>query len=222
VIARTTDSAKEAALAGVVMAGAVAVEMCLPGGMQVQGIATTGNALALFAVAWLVANVCVDVAEEIWYRAYALRSLGRASPFGRAQSSSAHVAFADSAYARTLQWNSREISIRQIARQCLRSFTRPSAAPDLQRTPPTRIQGIADAERSAISFLYAGSAAQSRQRSSRRCVYIAPPQQIRVMCRPRIGEINAIRDDWHELMRSILDVTELLGGTLCSRPCVSI
>jgi membrane protease YdiL (CAAX protease family) len=74
-IGRTTDSGKEGALAGVVMAGVVAIEMCLRGGMQDRGIAATGNALVLPAVAWLIANVCVGVAEEFRYRLYALRTL---------------------------------------------------------------------------------------------------------------------------------------------------
>jgi hypothetical protein len=41
-----------------------------------------------------------------------------------------HVAFEDSAYARTLQWNFKEFRIRQIARQCSTPFARPTATPD--------------------------------------------------------------------------------------------
>ena len=71
----------EGALAGVVMAGAVAIGMYALGGMQIRGIATTGSALALSAVAWLVANVCVGVAEEFWYRSYILQTLWKSIGF---------------------------------------------------------------------------------------------------------------------------------------------
>src|SRR5207253_347690 len=65
----------EGALAGVVMAGAVAAGMWLLGGMQIRGSATTGSTLALAALAWLGANVTVGVAEELWFRSYLLQSL---------------------------------------------------------------------------------------------------------------------------------------------------
>jgi hypothetical protein len=55
-----------------------------------------------------------------------------------------------------------------------------------------------------------------------RCNIATIPQQIRVKCHPQIREINAIRDDWLELMQITLHVTELLRSTLCSKPCVSI
>ena len=71
----------EGALAGLIMAGAVAVGMYALGGMQVVGIATTGRALALSALAWLVANICVGVAEEFWYRSYILQTLWKSVGF---------------------------------------------------------------------------------------------------------------------------------------------
>jgi uncharacterized protein len=71
----------EGALAGVVMAGAVAIGMYALGGMQVRGLATTGGALLFSALAWLVANVCIGVAEEFWYRSYFLQSLWKAFGF---------------------------------------------------------------------------------------------------------------------------------------------
>ena len=66
---------------GVVMAGAVALGMLAFGGMQIHGLATTGPALMWAAVAWLVANVCVGVAEEFWYRSYFLQTLWKAFGF---------------------------------------------------------------------------------------------------------------------------------------------
>src|SRR5438270_484534 len=71
----------EGALAGVVMAGAVAAGMWLLGGMQIRGFATTGSTLALAALAWLGANVAVGVAEEFWFRSYLLQSLWKSIGF---------------------------------------------------------------------------------------------------------------------------------------------
>lgn len=71
----------EGALAGVVMAGAVALGMYALGGMQVLGFATTGSALALSALGWLVANICIGVAEEFWYRSYVLQTLWKSVGF---------------------------------------------------------------------------------------------------------------------------------------------
>jgi membrane protease YdiL (CAAX protease family) len=71
----------EGALVGFVMAGAVAVGMYLLGGMQVHGFATTGNALALSAAAWLGANICIGIAEEMWYRSYLLQILWKSIGF---------------------------------------------------------------------------------------------------------------------------------------------
>src|SRR3981081_2126584 len=65
----------EGALAGIVMAGAVAAAMYLLGGMHIDGLATAGSALALSALAWLGANICVGVAEEFWFRSYFLQAL---------------------------------------------------------------------------------------------------------------------------------------------------
>jgi len=71
----------EGALLGMSMAGAVAVGMYFCGGMQVHGFATTGSALALSAVAWLGANICVGLAEEFWYRSYLLQTLWKSIGF---------------------------------------------------------------------------------------------------------------------------------------------
>jgi membrane protease YdiL (CAAX protease family) len=71
----------EGALVGLAMAGAVAVGMYLLGGMQIHGFATTGSALALSALAWLGANICVGVAEEMWYRSYLLETLWKSIGF---------------------------------------------------------------------------------------------------------------------------------------------
>ena len=71
----------EGALAGVLMAGAVAIGMYALGGMQIAGFATTGRALAVSALAWLLANICIGVAEEFWYRSYLLQTLWKSLGF---------------------------------------------------------------------------------------------------------------------------------------------
>ncbi len=71
----------EGAVAGVVMAAAVAIGMYVLGGMQIRGFATTGSALALSALAWLAANICIGVAEEFWYRSYVLQTLWKSLGF---------------------------------------------------------------------------------------------------------------------------------------------
>ena len=76
----------EGALAGVVMAASVALGMYLLGGMQVLGLATTGSALALSALGWLIANILIGVAEEYWYRSYILQTLWKSLGFWPAAS----------------------------------------------------------------------------------------------------------------------------------------
>ncbi len=71
----------EGALAGIVMAGAVAAVMYLLGGMRIHGLATAGSALPLSALAWLGANLCVGVAEEFWFRSYFLQALWKSLGF---------------------------------------------------------------------------------------------------------------------------------------------
>ncbi len=71
----------EGALAGIVMAGAVAAGMYLLGGMQLHALATTGSALALAALAWLGANIVVGVAEELLFRSYLLQTLWKSIGF---------------------------------------------------------------------------------------------------------------------------------------------
>src|SRR3984893_4526003 len=58
----------EGAAAGVIMAGAVAVGMIALGGMEIKGWAGSGSPLMLSALAWLGANICVGIAEEMWFR----------------------------------------------------------------------------------------------------------------------------------------------------------
>ncbi len=60
----------EGAAAGFVMAGAVALGMIALGGMQIRGLATIGGALVFSALAWFGANICVGLAEEMWFRGY--------------------------------------------------------------------------------------------------------------------------------------------------------
>jgi membrane protease YdiL (CAAX protease family) len=71
----------EGLLAGVLMAAAVAAGMYLLGGMQIRGLANGGGALALAALAWLAANICVGLAEEFWYRSYLLQTLWKSIGF---------------------------------------------------------------------------------------------------------------------------------------------
>jgi len=63
------------------MAGAVALGMIMLGGMQIIGWAGTGSALMLSALAWLVANVCVGIAEEFWFRSYLQQTLWKSIGF---------------------------------------------------------------------------------------------------------------------------------------------
>src|ERR1700736_1466454 len=55
--------------------------MYLLGGIQIHGFATTGRTLALSALAWLGANVCVGIAEEFWFRSYLLQTLWKSIGF---------------------------------------------------------------------------------------------------------------------------------------------
>ena len=71
----------EGFVAGIAMAGAVAVGMYVLGGMQIHGLALTGQALAMAGLAWLGANVLVGLAEELWFRAYFLQSLWKSIGF---------------------------------------------------------------------------------------------------------------------------------------------
>jgi len=71
----------EGVLAGVLMAGAVAAGMYLLGGMQIHGFTNTGGALELAALAWAAANICVGLAEELWYRGYLLQTLWKSIGF---------------------------------------------------------------------------------------------------------------------------------------------
>jgi membrane protease YdiL (CAAX protease family) len=71
----------EGAAAGIVMAGAVALAMLALGGIEINGLAGSGSALALSAVAWLVANICIGVAEELLYRSYLLQTLWKSIGF---------------------------------------------------------------------------------------------------------------------------------------------
>ena len=71
----------EGAAAGFIMAGAVALGMIMLGGMQIIGWAGTGSAIMLSALTWLVANVCVAIAEEFWFRSYLQLTLWKSIGF---------------------------------------------------------------------------------------------------------------------------------------------
>lgn len=71
----------EGALAGIAMAAAVGAGMFALGGMQVHGLATTGHALAMSALAWLGTNFAIGFAEEFWFRSYWLQTLWKAIGF---------------------------------------------------------------------------------------------------------------------------------------------
>jgi hypothetical protein len=71
----------EGAAAGIIMAAAVAIGMIALGGMQIRGFAGSGGALALSALAWLGANVCIGVAEEFWFRSYFQQTLWKSIGF---------------------------------------------------------------------------------------------------------------------------------------------
>ena len=71
----------EGAAAGFIMAGAVALGMMMLGGMQIIGWAGTGRAVMLSAMAWFVANVCVAIAEEFWFRSYLQQTVWKSIGF---------------------------------------------------------------------------------------------------------------------------------------------
>lgn len=64
----------EGAVGGIAIAALVAFGMLALGGMQVKGLAPGGSPF-LFALAWLGANICIGVAEEMFYRGYLLQAL---------------------------------------------------------------------------------------------------------------------------------------------------
>ena len=71
----------EGIAAGIIMAGVVALGMLALGGMQINGLSAGGGALALSALAWLVTNICVGVAEEFWFRSYVQQTLWKSIGF---------------------------------------------------------------------------------------------------------------------------------------------
>ncbi|HEY2835024.1 MAG TPA: CPBP family intramembrane glutamic endopeptidase [Rhizomicrobium sp.] len=71
----------EGALAGVAMAGAVAIGMLALGGMQVKGWAPNPGGILFFALAWLLANICIGIGEEFYYRSYFLQALWKSIGF---------------------------------------------------------------------------------------------------------------------------------------------
>ena len=71
----------EGAAAGVISAGLVALGMIALGGMQVKGLASSGGSIGFFAFWWLFANICIGVAEEMFYRGYFLQALWRSLGF---------------------------------------------------------------------------------------------------------------------------------------------
>jgi membrane protease YdiL (CAAX protease family) len=71
----------EGAAAGVIMAGGVALGMITLGGMQIKGLAGSRSALMISALAWLGANACVAIAEEMWFRSYLQQTLWKSIGF---------------------------------------------------------------------------------------------------------------------------------------------
>ncbi len=67
--------------AGIIMAGAVAVGMIALGGMQVHGFAADPGTLLRWGFEWLLANICVGVAEEFWFRSYLQQTLWKSIGF---------------------------------------------------------------------------------------------------------------------------------------------
>lgn len=66
---------------GVVQTGVVAAAMLALGGMQVHGLALSGAAILLSALAWLGACLLVGIGEEMFLRGYFLQTLWRAVGF---------------------------------------------------------------------------------------------------------------------------------------------
>ncbi len=91
----------EGAAAGIALAGAVALGMMALGGMQVKGLASSGSALAVSALAWLGANICVGIAEELFYRSYFLQTLWKSIGFWPAATIIALVFAADHYFYKT-------------------------------------------------------------------------------------------------------------------------
>jgi membrane protease YdiL (CAAX protease family) len=60
---------------GVVAAALVACGMLALGAMRIDGFALHGTRLLTATLAWAVANLCVGLAEELWYRSYLLQTL---------------------------------------------------------------------------------------------------------------------------------------------------
>lgn len=71
----------EGTAAGVVMAAAVALGMLAFGGIEVKGLAGSGSALAVSALAWFSATALVGLAEEFWFRSYFLQTLWKGVGF---------------------------------------------------------------------------------------------------------------------------------------------
>lgn len=71
----------EGVIAGIVLAGLVALGMLALGGMQVKGLAGGSGTIWIFALQWLAANICIGIAEEMFYRGYLLQALWRSLGF---------------------------------------------------------------------------------------------------------------------------------------------
>jgi uncharacterized protein len=71
----------EGGAAGILLAAAVAMGMISLGGMQIKGLAGSGSALLLSALAWFGANLCVGLAEEFWFRSYLMQTLWKSIGF---------------------------------------------------------------------------------------------------------------------------------------------
>ena len=71
----------EGFVVGIIVAGMIALGMILLGGMQIKGLAISGTALLFSALAWLVAEICVGIAEEFMFRSYLQQTLWKSIGF---------------------------------------------------------------------------------------------------------------------------------------------
>ena len=79
--AALTSPTFEGVAVGIVVPGVVALGMIALGGMHIHGFALSGTALLVSALAWLLACICVGLAEEFWFRAYFQQTLWKSIGF---------------------------------------------------------------------------------------------------------------------------------------------
>ena len=71
----------EGAISGIVATAAVAVGMIVLGGMHINGFSATGGSVAVWAFAWLGANILIGLSEELWWRSYLQQTLWKSIGF---------------------------------------------------------------------------------------------------------------------------------------------